>query len=565
MTETLVFESYESLEPFSPVEPKLLSEKISGYPQALAKAQKAYRSYRSSFTGADNRPYQAEYAALMALRRYNIMGYSMGVGKTSITLLTIQTLYERLSKEATPYRAGLVHICVPSLLAVARWVEELERMPALRHKYRVITKEKDLLTAPPQGKSSEILLYTHDFPKGKSKRLTRGTKNSLAHYLSKYYRPAFLIIDEVHGLRGGTQRTGALSYLRGRARRVLVLSGTLSDGNLAQIHSLCKFVYREHWPYRSPQAFSALFGQKQRLDTNYLYGSARHTEVPEKYLQKLDPSKLGTYYALMRHFIHRVKIDEPQVAPYLTLPAQTVELHEIEPTTEQKAATATFITTHRSALAAAAQAVTVTQKAAVLRLIHPLIELANFPTIPSNKPSRLLEIVQAATGKVVVFCSYVGSARYVHEFLINQLGTGTAVRLYANDPELTPSTLTTKARQEVLDSFRYNDQVRVAVLSINLASEAIEFPTASDTVFYCMPWSSYKLEQSVHRVVRPGNRHTQVGTHYLYQKGMIDEHQVALAIEKIKASRLLLDYELDANVEEVDLSPAEALRQLLAG
>jgi hypothetical protein len=46
---------------------------------------------------------------------------------------------------------------------------------------------------------------------------------------------------------------------------------------------------------------------------------------------------------------------------------------------------------------------------------------------------------------------------------------------------------------------------------------------------------------------------------------MIDEHQVALAIEKIKASRLLLDYELDANVEEVDLSPAEALRQLLAG
>jgi hypothetical protein len=46
---------------------------------------------------------------------------------------------------------------------------------------------------------------------------------------------------------------------------------------------------------------------------------------------------------------------------------------------------------------------------------------------------------------------------------------------------------------------------------------------------------------------------------------MIDEHQVALAIAKIRASRLLLDYELDSSVEEVDLSPAEAIRQLLAG
>ena len=563
MTEALVFESYESLEDFEPVEPNLLSERVSGYPQFLARASRAYATYLSGFTGAEYRPYQPEYAALMALRRCNVMGYSMGVGKTSITLLTVQTLYEGLALAESPYRSGLVHICVPSLLAANRWVEELNRMPALKDKYRLVTQEKDLHRP---GKA-EILIYTHDFPKRKCRRLSERTehRSSLAHYLGKHFRPALLIIDEVHGLKANSQRTGALAYLRGRARRVLVLSGTLSDGNLAQIHSLCKFVYRNYWPYRTAQAFSALFGQKQRLDTNYLYGSARHTEVPEKYLQKLDPAKLGAYYDLMRQFVHRVKLSEPQVAPYLTVPEQEVQLHEITPTVPQKAATTAFIAQHRTALTAAARSLTTNQNAAALQLIYPLIKLANFPDIPSNKPGKLLEIVKAASGKVVVFCSYVGSARYVHEFLVAQLGASAVVRLYASDPQATPVALTATARQEILDSFRYDNSVRVAVLSINLASEAIEFPQASDTVFYCMPWSSLKLEQAVHRVVRPGNRNPKVGTHYLFQSSMIDEHQVALAIAKIRASRLLLDYELDSSVEEVDLSPAEAIRQLLAG
>jgi len=563
MTETLVFESYEDLEDFEPIEPKLLSEKVSGYPQFLARASKAYAAYLSGFNGAEYRPYQPEYAALMALRRCNVMGYSMGVGKTSITLLTIQTLYEGLARHQSPYRPGLVHICVPSLLAAGRWIEELNRMPALKDKYRLVTQEKDLH----QPFTAEILIYTHDFPKRKCHRLSARTesRNSIAHYLGKHFQPAFLIIDEVHGLKANSNRTEALAYLRGRARRVLVLSGTLSDGNLAQIHSLCKFVYRHHWPYRTAQAFSALFGQKQRLDTNYLYGSARHTEVPEKYLQKLDPNKLGAYYALMRQFVHRVKLNEPQVAQYLTVPEQEVQLHEIEPTACQKEAIANFITQHRTALAAAARSVTTNQNAAALQLIHPLIELANFPAVASNKPGKLLEIINSATGKVVVFCSYVGSARYVHEFLITKLGAAAVVRLYASDPEATPVTLDATARQEIVNSFRHNKEVRVAILSINLASEAIEFPEASDTVFYCMPWSSLKLEQAVHRVVRPGNRNAKVGTHYLFQSSMIDQHQVALAIAKIRASRLLLDYELDSSVEEADLSPAEAIRQLLAG
>jgi hypothetical protein len=552
----IILDSLKDLEQYTVVEDNLLHDNLPAYPNFLARAQRAYNTYRANFPSSDYRPYQPEYATLMCLRRYNIMGYGMGCAKTSITLLGVKVLYEDISK----HRPGLVHIAVPSLLAAGRWVEELERMPYFKEHYAVITSEKDLKDCKKQ-----ILIYTHDFPKGKSTFYRGTTTPNRSRFLKKFFKPCYLIIDEGHGLKAKTERTQHLKVLRDAARRVLLISGTLSDGNLAQIHHTCKFVYTKRWPYPTAQSFSQVFGEKEKLKTNYLYGSNTNTSAPEKFLQRLDSNKLVAYYKLMRRFVHRVKITEPQVAAYLTIPTQEVTVHRLEATEEQRTKTTAYIKEHRTKLEAAAQSTNTRHTAEALQLIHPLIELANSPENLTNKAKEVLQITKQSKGKTIIFCSYVRSARIITNYLSSSYEPGEVIRLYANDPLENPNTLGSEERQRRISAFQYDKKVKVAVLSINLASEAIDLTKATDVILYCMPWSVTKLQQALARAVRPGNINKTVGIHYLLQQGLIDEHQVALAIEKVKGTKLLLDYEANDLIhqDQAQLTPSETIRRLL--
>lgn len=558
MDNLLILESAKDFEKLTYIPDNPL-EGSKAYEPFLQRAKKAYDVYHKTFVGSDYRPYQPEYAALMCLRRYNIMAYGMGCAKTSISLLTISVLYGDLFNKlrGVLVRPGLVHITVPSLLSAGRWIEELERMPSLKDHYQVISKERQL-----ESCTKPILIYTHDFAKGSCLKPGTTHKIKRSRFIGRYRRPAYLIIDEGHGLKSTTDRTKNLKYIRDRSRRVLLLSGTLSDGNLAQIHNICSFVYKRHWPYKTAQTFSQIYGQKARLPTNYLYGSAKQKNLPEKYLQQLDKTKIASYYNLVNRFIHRVRIDEPQVAAYVTIPEQDVQIHALQPTDEQITKLKEYVTTHKQQLIAAASTGN-THTAEALRLIHPLIRLCNSPTEVTHKARKVLELIKASEGKVIIFCSYVPSSRLLTEYLSRHLEPRSVVRLYAQDIYVTPRQLSAEQRQERVNAFQYDSAVKVAVLSTNLASESIDLTKASAVIHYCLSWSSIKLLQSTARAVRPGNRNKKVSIHYLFQKGMIDEHQVALSIEKIKGSKLLLDYEVDSSADQ-DLSPSEVIRRLLA-
>jgi uncharacterized protein with PhoU and TrkA domain len=554
----LIYDNIKDLEEYAVAEPNLLTQHFgTAYENFLIKTNQAYEEYRENFPNSDVRPYQPEYAALMCLRRRNIMGYSMGCAKTSISLLAVQALFGDISV----YRSGLVHIAVPSLLAAGRWIEELERMPALKGKYKVVTKESDLFTKS----NKQILIYTHDFPKGRSATFKKTTRPYRSKLLKRFFKPCFLIIDEGHSLKPNSERTHHMAVLRDCSRRILLVSGTLSDGNLSQIHHLCQFVYKEHWPYKNAKSFSQVYGEKEKLKTNYLYGSQNQANAPEKYLQRLDTNKLSGYYKLMRRFVHRVKITEPQVARYLTIPNQEVTIHRLKATDEQKERTLAYIKLHKEKLQAASQSLSYKHQAEALQLIHPLIELANAPENVSNKAKRVLDITKKNDGKSIIFCSYVKSARDLTKFLGQHFEPGEVIRLYASDKQETPTSLNAEERQELVRSFQYDPKVKVAVLSINLASESIDLTKAKNVILYCMPWSTVKLTQALARAVRPGNTHGSVGIHYLLQEGLIDEHQVALSVEKVKGSKLLLDYEtqIQAGGQDTDLTPGEAIRRLL--
>lgn len=544
----LLIDHYTELEGFELVEEQLLTAPPA-YQLYLTRTKEAFALLGTDF---EQRPYQWEYAALMTVRRRNIMAYEMGSGKSLISLLMLQAVYRTFHNR----RAGCIHILVPNLLAAQRWVEELERSPTMRDHYEVIKSERDL-----DNCTKPIIIYSLDFPKNRSKYRKESARPFISRRLANHYRPATMIIDEVHNCQPKTLRTGQIKYLLNRAKRVLVLTGTPSEGKLTEIHNLCELVYGRVWPFSSAQAFAKRFGTKEQLSTNYLYGSRLQENSSIKYLQKLDAEKLVEYYTLIKRFIHRVKLTDPEVRDCIKIPTSVTQIHAINPTAEQRATHLDYTIKHQRALLAASQAVGVQQKAEALRLLFPLIALCNH-NAESPKLEKVGELVNSSSGKVVVFCTYIKSANIVTSYLTNLLGEDKVVRVYATDEEAEITTISAAKRVELVDHFQFNPAIKVGVFAINLASESINLTSASDVIYYCPPWSVKKLRQSMYRAVRPGNRNKQVMLHYIYHKGLVDEHQVVLATQKIKGSRLLEDFDLEAE-ETTELTQTDVLRRLL--
>lgn len=520
---------------------RLYQQKIGQFYRALvAKHNLEYRQY------------QIDNAATICTRNRHILTHALGSGKTFVSLLAAVGVYSHDHNR----RPGTIHITVPNLLSAQRWIEELDRINSVdkfsvRFNYAVIKTEADLYKT-----DACVFIYNHDFPK----RRVKGSNKTLSKILGRRFRPSYIVIDEAHNLQSNSDRSNCLEYVTKRAKRRVALTGTLSE--LPHIHHLSNLIYGAYFPYRNLSSFSKRFSTKSRLQTNYLGKVGEN--APERYLQKLDRLKAPEYYELMRRYIHRVRIDDPNVINCVTIPINNVHIHAVEPTLEQLEEHEAYIKIYKNNLKLAAQK----KSAESLRLIGPLISVANNPLEKSNKLSKLVELVTNSPGKVIVFCSYITSSRLATEVLKEVFGDTAVIRLYSQDLAVKPEKLTFEQRVDLVNQFQYNPAVKVGVFSINLTAESIDLTAASDVIYYCLPWSSIKIQQSLSRAVRPGNRHKEVNTHYLLTKGLIDEHQVVLATEKIKGSKLLMDYELGQDVTEQDLqdlSPAQAIRKLLAG
>jgi len=102
MSELLLIDHYAELEEFELVEEQLLTS-LPAYQLYLQRTKKAFEQTKGEL---EVRPYQWEYAALMAVRPRNIMAYEMGSGKTVSVLLCLQAIYRTFWDR----RAGSIHI-----------------------------------------------------------------------------------------------------------------------------------------------------------------------------------------------------------------------------------------------------------------------------------------------------------------------------------------------------------------------------------------------------------------------------------------------------------------------
>lgn len=531
-------------------------KELASYQHNLNKCKKYYKNLLSKYT-LEDRPYQAEYAALYASRRKNICALSLGLGKTFIAGLTIKCLYQDRFVRGY-YSPGQVQVAAPSDLSIrSRWIVELQRL-TLGGYIEYIQSEKQLLES-----KAPIWLYSHDFLKRKSKLKElkhKDSRNTIDRVLKRYHRiPSFLVVDEGHQLKEGTKRTNSFKYLMGKARRVLLISGTVSDGKLDLIHHLSNLVYGKYWPYSKTKEFRDKFSKKNKLKGNYLYGNSEEEES-KKELYTLKPSLTPEFAKLLQRFIHRASYNDPNIHPYVKVPKRLDKLELVKPSDEHKKHYNSVIEYNRDAIDRAKEygKLAPHNVAKALRLLNPVLTASNTPpdNIVNNKLNKLVKLVNdycSLNKKTAVFCSSVAAANLVTNSLLdNSINT---IRVYSKDPNYSPSVQTLAERNKSLDEFMFNDEVLAGVFSINLASESIDLTTAEQLIFYDYTWSSIKIQQSLFRVIRPGSIAESVDIVYLANKGFIDEYQYKLLLNKIINSQTLIDFDVESlKVEDLDIT-----------
>ena len=529
-------------------QPTLPLTDLACYPQFLKRIESVAETTWAANPSFERRPYQCEAAALYCCRRQNICAGSQGVGKTLIVGFCIAGLYPDIAKR----RRGLVQIVAPSLLSAhSRWAVDLQRIPHLRGLVQVIAKKKDWEQA-----TAPIWVYHQDLLTIKADKNRR--RPWLAQDIGRRTPPALLVVDEVHHFKPDNQRTKALFYLRSRSRRCLALSGTLTDVRLDLIHHTCKLVYQKHWCYGSDREFRQALGCKEAIRSRAPLQEETEPTPPKRYLDFISLSRLGDYFQLLNRYVHRLSLDQPKVRRYCRLPERVDKTHVLSPSVAQ-------VSQHRQLLQQqqewVEQLVKYGSNGHIFSLFQPLLQLCWLPPEQekSAKVEQLLEIVQASE-RVGIFVSTVEVSRWLTELLRGEF-PGRVVRLYAHDPEAHPTHLKPEQRQQILEQLLFDPHIKVGVLSLNLSAESIDLTSLSDVVFWSLNWSSLQVSQALARAIRPGSPYQSVRVHWLYHTGLLDEHQVKLLLEKLRASRRLLDYDPYLTTKD-EWQAKEILREL---
>lgn len=531
------------------------------YPEWLRRVEAVFQRMQAEHPQVERRPYQIENAAMYCLRRRNLMGHAQGSGKTTTTALMIAALYPRL-EEARP---GLVLVVAPSALSAStRWLPDLERVPALQGQVALITREtKHLPDAP-------IWVVTCDFPRNRSRYLKHREqphRRTMARRLGKKHAPALLVLDEVHLFQGKTLRTQAIRYLCQRSRRILGLSGTLSDGRLDLIHTTASLLYGQRWPF-TQREFLDRYANKQAVQSRYLQTEEEELKPSPRYLQHLSLYKLGEYHALSRRYIHRLTLNDPSVASCVRRPEQSMKVHVAQPSQEHSELYRSVVQEHLEQLRTLA-ALPHAGTPGRFPLIWELFAVANHPWSkglqePPAKAMDLLELLKDCP-KTVVFTNSVPAARWLHHFLRSHMSPEQVIRLYAEDNQETPPRLNDDQREQALSRYCFDPEVRAGIFSLRLASLSIDMLTTEQVVFWDLPWQALPVQQAITRVVRPGNPISNVPIHMLTTDGMLDWHAFSLLSQRILNARLLLDYDLESlhDLEIGELDAGDLARRIL--
>lgn len=557
--------------------------------------------------GIPPKEHQMMYSSLGLLRRHNFLSWTMGVGKTLTALLHIlgwygdQLFYKMdwdmfnslpdveskntiLNLTESNLPPGTVQILAPKHTLNHVWMHHL-KMVGLDRFAEVIQSESQI-----HNSTAPIWVYHFDFLKqqttqgkrlkkdGLGFRLKGDTTQFIGHQIyktiAKFRPPSFMVVDEVHRLRSGSDRTRVVSHLRTKAKRVLALSGTPMDGWVEHLGTVLQFVYGPKTPAFpfTDKEFADKFTRTKVVTTDIATGG--ETVGRERPVPGVSQLQIPQFIKIIKPLMHRLNLSDPEVKGNVVFPPAYFHRVLVNMDVKQQMFYDSLHITgkrHMNSILTASGSKAL-QRKNMLELITNLRLASNAPGAldyvgpPIAKLEVILDIAKKFKQegrKLLIYTNFIEEGREVAKYL-NQQHIKT-VRLYANDNNSSPKTLKQSQREEILEQFQEDPEVICLVASLELVSEGLTLTEASGIIRPSRPWRAALDWQGLARAIRPGQVHTHVDVYDLVNDGSIDIYIEQLLNAKIKATQAFIDRDF-SNQDELNtnsLDPFE-LAEMLA-
>lgn len=541
--------------------------------------------------GSPPRAHQRRHGCLAMCRRNNFFAHGMGVGKTATSLCMIlcwygeyllkgmdwdmfamaddrgqKKLIEGIRRKST-MRPGTIQIVAPRHILRQVWVRELSRL-GLESFAEIIECESQLLNS-----KAPIFIYNFDFPKlqsdkGAAMRRSKqdgirlketGRPYFLGHQLCKVIAkrrpPSFLIVDEIHKLREGTERTRCMDIVRLKTKRVLGLTGTPMDGWVSHSSTLLGFIYGEKskpFPYTN-EHFSKKFTKTKIVTTDVATGD--QTTGRNKPVPGINHMQIPSFIKATRHLMHRLNLTDAEVKANVVYPPMKTHQVLIDMDEDHRS-----FYSSKNALVRGQVQEAFEKETNAFKLRTNMLALMNDLRLSSKVPhslgysgsqTRLIDQVVSLVLKHkeegrrgLIGTTFIQESRLIHEALGKAGIRG--VRLYDQDDEARPKKLSLEAREDVLEKFQEDPECWYLIANKELVAEGLNLSEVASYTLNCSHnWRSNIENQWLFRVVRPGQIHPWVDCYTLLNRSSIDIYIDQMVRAKTNATKAIIDLDLE--------------------
>jgi SNF2 family DNA or RNA helicase len=465
------------------------------------------------------------------------------------------------------------------------WMKEMERV-GLAQFAEVIDSESAVMNS-----RAPIFVYHFDFPKLQTDRGKRMNKQGggqrlkagggtyfvgypIAKVIAKHRPPSLMIVDEIHRIRPGTDRTRCLKIVRKKAKRVLGLTGTPMDGWVSQAAVILGFIYGENsrpYPF-SDDEFSKRFTKTKATNIDIATGKET-AEEKERPVPGVNHMQIPAFLRCTKPLMHRLNLGDSEVRANVVYPPVDSKRILVPMDFDQQLF---YQAIHKSGMSSARQAFTgqysrIKARNNMLSLMQGLRQASVAPWELGFKDTEtalvrtVVDIVKAhkAEGrKGLIGTTFIEESRYIHEALKKAGLEG--VRIYAQDPNAGKKILKQEDRELLIEKFMEDPDCVYLIANKELVAEGLNLAeTASYTVSCSSGYRANVESQWLARVARPGQQWPVVDAYTLLNDGTIDIYIHQLLQAKISATSAMIDLDFTSDADVSPIDPIE-LAKLLA-
>lgn len=419
-----------------------------------------------------------------------ILADEMGLGKTVQTLALFQYLRDNKKKS----QASKPALVVAPTSVITNWLYEAKRFtPEL----------KVLLLHGPQRKQHFSSIPAHDII------ITSYALLRMDRYDLERFEFSYVVLDEAQNIKN-PQAATTIAAKALRARNRLALTGTPTENRPLELWSIFDFLMPG---YLGSEEFFRSYIERPIVDAG-----------PSTYVTRLLNTKTRPF--ILRRTKAEVERDLPPKIESVLHVEMTDSQRELYNHVVEEVRPQVFDAIKKKGVRGASVSIL----AALLRLRqicnHPnsIEALRESPGFDSGKFTLLKELVLEALEsgrKILLFCQFLEMLSLIKEWL--------------NESDVRYSSLdgSTKNRQEVVDRFNSDPDVRLFLISLKAGGTGLNLASADMVVIYDPWWNPAVEHQAVDRAHRIGQKKT-VHVYRLVTENSIEQKIMDLKARKAK-------------------------------